>query len=257
MYIFLQLIFVTLRNYEVDSSNEILQNLYSESDDLQTNQAYQEMDDASYSSEDAVSEQNSKSLISIDKPLANITLPPNSTQASEERYQYIKGLSKKINNALDLDADEISSLVDEKQWRDLFSYFSLNLDDFIHNGSLSIQLHIRYFACCYIIAFLPADFIFFYPGAWHKLVPKELFQMQVIGDAIIEYKKFERFVKDQKDKKFLVTFYFGRKNTLLEDLKILIRIPKMIYRNPAKIFRELLEFEIRAEGYADFKKKTI
>ncbi|KAM0674317.1 hypothetical protein GVAV_002394 [Gurleya vavrai] len=212
-----------------------------------------EIDDASASSSDFILE---KSAIDKNKIKEIIPLPLSKSKQAEENEKLINDLHKNINERLDLDG-EIASLNDKKKWKGLFDHLKLNFKDYFFDGKLSIQLHIRYFLCCYIIAFIPADFVFFYPAAWQRLLPEKVMKVPIFGDALREYKIFEKFVKDQAGKKFIVTFYFGRKNTLIEDLKFLVTLPDKIYNDPGSILRELLEFEITSEGYADFKKEYL
>ncbi|KAM0677757.1 hypothetical protein BDAP_000697 [Binucleata daphniae] len=206
--------------------------------------------EASYSESEIASDANYKP--NIEKQIDII--PPTSAQA-EANIDYVVQMGNSLNKSLGL-KDEIATLADEKKWKDLYTHMQKNIDKYMFDGKLSIQLHIRYFACCFIVAFIPAEFIFAYPNIWEKLIPAKTYTIPILGDGIKEYRFFESFVKSKKDKSFLVTFYLGRKNTAIEDLKFLISLPRKIFYDPMSVLRELLDFEIRSEGYEEWRKNA-
>lgn len=177
---------------------------------------------------------------------------PKVTEEAENK-KYIEDLTEKLNKSLGLNG-EISSLTNEKSWEKLYKHFETNFGDYFVDGKFSIPLHIRYFMCCYIIIFIPGEFAFFYPAMWPELIPDAVLTNEIMKSVLSELRLFQKFVKKKSTKTLLVTFYFGRKNSMLEDLKFIINIPFLIFSDPLVIVRELLSFELKSEGYEDFKK---
>lgn len=232
-----------------ESKKRLARDLEDEDDD---EQAYvsREPETASASSDNANSDFNTAFPEEIQLPEFDIP----QSEKIEEQKKKIKQMTEKLNEALDLKG-EITDVTDEEKWKKLFKHFEINIEDYIINGKLSIQLHIRYFLCCYIVAFIPADFIFFYPSFLIKIIPEDKIKIDFIAGAIKELKLFQEFVKSKASTSFLVTFYFGRKNTLIEDLKFIATIPNNLFSNPTSIIRELLGFELTSEGYAEYKEE--
>ncbi|KAF7682529.1 hypothetical protein TCON_2247 [Astathelohania contejeani] len=179
-----------------------------------------------------------------------------SSEAIANKIEKINKMKDLLNEGLSLDDDDmISGIHDKKAWNELYEFLKLNINDFMVDGHLMIQLQIKYIMCCFIIMFLPANFAFFFPAAYNKLLPKKIYKISVIGDALKEFEKFLSFVKSKHETSFITTFYFGRKNSLLEDLEFVSKIPDKIFSDPVYIFRELLGFEITSDGYLDYKNK--
>ncbi|TBU04479.1 hypothetical protein CWI36_0758p0020 [Hamiltosporidium magnivora] len=158
-------------------------------------------------------------------------------------------LNKKLGTS-----GEITSLSNKEKWNGLFSHFFNNLDKYLINGNLIIVLNIRYSMCVYIIAFIPADFIFFIPASYKKLLPKKAYEIPIFSDGLKEFNKFLQFVKEKSEKEFIITFVLGRQGTAIDDLKMLATLPAKIFSDPMTVLREILAFSIRSEGYEDFKK---
>lgn len=164
-------------------------------------------------------------------------------------------MKKKLNEALGTDED-VKGLTDKDLWRKLHDYLVLNFGDFLVDGHLGIEMHIRYFFCCYIVVFLPAQITFFVPAVFFKWIPRSAYKTPIINEALKSLETFLKFARKKSETTFLVTFVVGRKNTLKEDLRFILEIPKKIFTDPAFIVREFLGFEIRAEGYNEYKKSA-
>lgn len=174
-----------------------------------------------------------------------IVSPSDDIQSKED---ILNELSKKFNETFDLDG-HVSSLSDKNMWERFHNYIKLNLGDFLIDGHLSIELQIRYVLCSYIIAFIPGQFAFVVPGFYTYLIPKEAHKIPIVKDALKGLKKFFRFTKDTSRESLFITFYFGRANSISEDIDLILRIPDLILNDPITLIREILSFRIKAEGY--------
>lgn len=166
----------------------------------------------------------------------------------EMKRRKMDELKRALNKELGTDS-LVHGLHDRDMWRKLHGYLSLHFKDFMIDGHLSIELHIRYVLCCYIVAFIPAQFAFFFPAFYSMLIPKRAYKVPVLGDALRGLERFLKFVSDNSTKTFIITFYFGRQNSLVEDIEFIKRVPDLIFSDPLAILREVLKFEIRSEGY--------
>lgn len=178
---------------------------------------------------------------------------PNAETIAQNKA-FIKESVKNLNEKLGTEA--IKSIADKKTWKSLFDHFNINFDNYVHDGKLSIELHGRYFMCCYIVTFLPAEIAIAYPAAWSNLIPDYALKLPIVHDALTELRIFQEFVKEKGEHEFLVTFYLGRKNALIDDLKFLLRIPILLFTNIEGLIAELFDFEFRSDGYEEFKKKV-
>lgn len=212
-----------------------------------------EHDSISASSDDFYSEINSyqpkdkkeeklKEELGTDKMLA------------EENRKKMDLLTEQLAKALNLKDYELAKLTDKKKWRNLFKHFEHNWKDYLVNGKLAIQFHMRYFLCCYIVVFIPAEFAFAYPAAWSSLIPKDKIKNEFILEALNGFRTFQEFIKKKSKEEFLVTVYFGRANGVIDDLLMLMKIPKMLFEDIGGLIRELLNFEFRSDGFEEFKK---
>lgn len=174
----------------------------------------------------------------------------------QNKEDTLNELSKKFNEAFDLDED-VSSLVDKNMWERLHNYIKLNLKDFLIDGHLSIELQIRYVLCSYIIALIPAQFAFVVPGFYTYLIPKKAHKIPIVKDALKGLKTFFRFTKATSRESLFITFYFGRANSVSEDIDLILRIPDLILNDPVTLIRELLSFRIKAAGYDPKKYEKI
>lgn len=188
-------------------------------------------------------------------PLPTPTTGENTVPADDiaDKVSEMDAMKDKLNKALGSDGN-VGSLVDKNLWKKLHDHIVLNFPKLSIDGHLGIQLHIRYFLCCYIVAFIPAEFAFFFPGVYKRLIPKKAYKVPILGDALIELETFLRFVRLESKTSFIITFFLGRRNSVIEDLKFLLKVPDKIFSDPMFILREVLAFEIRAEGYKDYKK---
>ncbi|KMV65953.1 hypothetical protein M970_060520 [Encephalitozoon cuniculi EcunIII-L] len=159
-----------------------------------------------------------------------------------------KAFNKKIGTT------KVSGIHDKEAWNRLYEYLRLNFKDFLIDGHLSIELHIRYVLCCYVVAFIPGQFAFLFPAFYKVFIPKRAMKVPILGDALREIDRFLTFVSDRSTKTFIITFYVGRQNSLVEDLEFIKRVPDLIFSDPMAILRELLKFEIRSEGYSSKKE---
>ncbi|KAF9764470.1 hypothetical protein NGRA_0550 [Nosema granulosis] len=166
----------------------------------------------------------------------------------QTKQETLDDLAKKFNEAFDLDGN-VSSLTDKDMWKRMHDYIKLNLKDFLFDGHLSIELQIRYVFCSYIIAFIPAQFAFVVPGFYTYLIPKKAHKIPIVKDALRGLKTFFRFTKATSRESLFITFYFGRANSISEDLDLILRIPNLIMNDPVSLIRELLAFRIKAAGY--------
>lgn len=162
-------------------------------------------------------------------------------------------LKDAINNKLETDGF-VSGLHDRDAWNRLHKFLTLNFRDYIIDGHLSVELHIRYILCCYVVAFVPAEFAFFFPAFYDVFVPKKAHKIPILCDLLRGLDRFLKFVSDSSRKTFIITFYVGRRNSLLEDIDFIKKIPDLLFTDPLAILRELLKFEIRAEGYNNKKE---
>lgn len=168
----------------------------------------------------------------------------------EKKVGKMDELKKALNSKLGTDG-LISGLHDKDMWKKLHKYLELNFGDFMIDGHLSIELHIRYILCSYVVVFIPAQFAFFFPAFYTIFIPKKAYKIPVVGDALRGLDRFLKFVSDRSTKTFIITFYFGRQNSMVEDIEFIKRIPDLIFTDPLAILRELLKFEIRSEGYSN------
>ncbi|WUR02069.1 putative SP-containing protein [Vairimorpha necatrix] len=179
-------------------------------------------------------------------------LPIKNPLSASENAQLTKDKLNEFNNSLNeiLNLEQtVNSLTDKDMWKNLHDYIIKNWDKFFIDGHFSIQLQLRYVLCSYVIAFIPGQFAFCIPGFYTYLIPKKAYKVPILSDALLGVKKFFKFCKKTSRDKLFVTFYFGRANSLQEDLEFIKKIPEMIVNNPIGIIRELLSFSVKAEGY--------
>lgn len=160
----------------------------------------------------------------------------------------LEDFNKAYTKALKLEGS-ISSITDKDMWERLHKYIINNWGKFLIDGHFSIGFQIRYVMCSYVIAFIPGEFAFVIPGFYTYLIPKKAYNVPIISDALKGLKKFFKFCKKTSRDKLFITFYFGRSNSIQQDLDFIKNIPVMITNNPLGILRELLGFRIKAEGY--------
>lgn len=172
---------------------------------------------------------------------------------AERKLKKMEELKKALNKKLGTDG-LISGLHDKDMWKRLHRYLTLNFKDFMLDGHLSIELQIRYVLCCYVVACIPAQFAFFFPASYGIIIPTKARRIPILSDALKGLDRFLKFVSDKSTETFIITFYFGRQNSLLEDIDFIKKIPDLMFTDPLAILRELLKFEIRSEGY-DNKKE--
>ncbi|EPR80037.1 hypothetical protein SLOPH_915 [Spraguea lophii 42_110] len=166
----------------------------------------------------------------------------------------IDRMEKYIQNELNL--PNVKSIVDKKIWEGLLNYLKNNFADFLDkNGNLSIPITIKYMFCFYIVAFMPSQFVFFFPSSIMKLIPKKSYEVPILKDFVTEFKSFLLFVKEDNKESFLTTLVIGRKRPLLEDLKFLIHIPVKIFSEPLSLIRDCMGFKFFAKGYDEYKEK--
>ncbi|ADM11657.1 uncharacterized protein Eint_060490 [Encephalitozoon intestinalis ATCC 50506] len=170
----------------------------------------------------------------------------------EAKIEKVRELTKAFNKKIG--TENVSGIHDREAWNKFYEYLKLNFKDFLIDGHLSIELHIRYVLCCYVVAFIPAEFAFLFPASYKIFIPKRAMKVPILGDAIKGIDRFLTFVSDRSSKTFIITFYVGRQNSLVEDIEFIKRVPDLIFTNPIEILREILKFEIRSEGY-DNKKE--
>ncbi|KAK6090957.1 hypothetical protein P3W45_000202 [Vairimorpha bombi] len=162
--------------------------------------------------------------------------------------QKLDEFHKTFSEALEL-GDTVSSITDKDMWKRLYEYISINLPKFFIDGHFSIAFEIRYVMCSYVVAYIPGQFAFVIPGFYTYLIPKKAYTVPVLADGLKGLKKFFKFCKRRSRDSLMITFFIGRENSVLEDLKFILDIPHMITVNPLGILRELLGFRIKAEGY--------
>lgn len=185
----------------------------------------------------------------LDAKLNNFEIPPLS-QAEDiaQTNKILEDFSKMFQETFDL-GNTVSPINDKNMWKRLHDYINSHLKDFFVDGSFSIQLQIRYVMCSYVIAFIPGQFAFVIPGFYTYLIPKRAYSIPLLSDALLGMKKFFKFCKNTSRDSLFITFYFGRKNSVQDDIKFILKIPELISTDPMAIIRELLEFRIKAEGY--------
>lgn len=180
-------------------------------------------------------------------------VPP--TESVIEKTEKLDEMKRKLNEALGT-GDEVKGLTDGEMWKRLHDYLVLNFGDFLVNGQLGVEMHIRYFLCCYVVVFLPMQTAFFVPAMFFKWIPRSAYKTPVLSDALRSLETFLKFVRKESESTFLINFVVGRKNTLKEDLRFILDIPKKIFSDPAFVIREFLGFEIRARGFNKFKQSV-
>lgn len=178
-------------------------------------------------------------------------VPP--TEDVIEKAEKLDEMKRKLNEALGT-GDEVKGLTNKEMWKSLHDYLVLNLNDFLIDGHLGVEMQIRYFLCCYVVVFLPMQTAFFVPAIFFKWIPRSAYKTSVLNDALKSLETFLQFVRNESQSKFLISFVVGRKNVLKEDLQFILDIPQKIFSDPAFIIREFLGFEIRARGFTKFKK---
>lgn len=204
---------------------------------------------ASASSADVRSDNNTvpRKIRTKDMPIVPETLN------EVENRRYIEDLAKKLNEELGLER-EIMSIANEKAWAKAHDYLEHNLHLYLVDGELSIELHIRYFLCTYIVLFIPGEVVFCYPAFWSRLVPDIALKVDILREGLEAMRMFQDFVKEKGEHSFLISFYIARGNSLWDDLKFMLNIPFMLLSDFPGLIRELLNFKIKSEGYEDFKK---
>lgn len=155
---------------------------------------------------------------------------------------------KIFTEALEL-KDTVSSITDKDMWKRLYDYIAKNLPKFFVDGHFSIAFEIRYVMCSYVVANIPGQFAFVIPGFYTYLIPRKAYTIPIISDGLKGIKKFFKFCKQTSKNQLMITFYIGRENSALEDLKFILEIPHLIINNPLGILRELLGFRVKAAGY--------
>lgn len=226
--------------------------LDDEDDDQNQNFGNSFVDEVSKDSDDAYSTINELNPYDYTADKAKV---PKVIQEADNK-KYIEDLTKKLNKSLGLD-DEITSLTDEKAWEKFYKHIELNFGNYFVDGKFMIDIQVRYFMCCYVFIFIPAEFAFFYPAMWPRLLPDSFLTNQYVKEVLKYIYIWQKFVKKKSKKKFLITFYVGRKNSLIDDVKFLLRIPFVLFSDPLEILRGLLAFEIKSEGYEEFKNTQL
>lgn len=183
-----------------------------------------------------------------DNKITNTLPPVPQSEDASMTQEKLEDFTKKFNDALQLD-DVVKPITDKDMWKRLHDYIISHWDKFFIDGHLSVALELRYIMCSYVIAFIPGQFAFVIPGFYTYLIPKQVYKIPIISDALRGVKRFFKFCKKTSRDKLFLTFYFGRANSLKQDLEFLKRIPDMIKNNPVGIIRELLAFSIKADGY--------
>lgn len=198
--------------------------------------------DSSYDSKEI------KDDLADEKPNKFEFQPLTQSEDIAQTNKILEDFTQIFQNTYDL-GNTVSPINDKNMWKKLYDYINANLKDFFVDGTFSIELQIRYVMCSYIIAFIPGQFAFVIPGFYTYLIPKKAYNIPIISDALRGMKKFFKFCKKTSRESLFITFYFGRKNSLQDDIKFILKIPELISTDPMAIIRELLEFRIKAEGY--------
>ncbi|KCZ81034.1 hypothetical protein H312_01520 [Anncaliia algerae PRA339] len=171
------------------------------------------------------------------------------------KVEEIDLMTKKLNRLLG--DDLIKSPFDRKLWQKLYEFLMEHLEDFMVDGCIGIEMHIKYFLCVYIVAFIPGEFVFAFPAFLPKLLPKKAFKIPIVRDILIEMNNFLRFVRWRSQKTLIIPFFIGKKNSLKKDLEIIRRIPDLIFDDPQYLFTSLFALKVNARGYEKFKKNEI
>lgn len=163
-------------------------------------------------------------------------------------------MAKKLNRLIE-DDSLIKPVTDKEIWTRLYEFLKENLDEFMIDGHLGVEMHIKYIFCVYVVAFIPAEFVFAFPAFLPKLLPKKAFKIPVVRDILEEMTNFLKFIRFRSKKTLIIPFFIGKKNSVLEDLELIKKIPELIYDDPEKLFKSLFALKVNAKGYDDFKKQ--
>lgn len=175
------------------------------------------------------------------------------SQKATEKLKDMDDMEDYINKELGLPEKSIPNIHNSNAFKRLHKWLMDNLNDLIVNGRISITLEIRYMLCCYVVAFIPAEFVFFFPRFLITMIPA--IDKPLIGEFIETLKTFLDFVKIDSRNKLFTTFSIGRKFDSKKDLDFILEIPNKILSDPIYIIRYVLMFDLKADGYEDYKRK--
>ncbi|EJW02419.1 hypothetical protein EDEG_03161 [Edhazardia aedis USNM 41457] len=179
---------------------------------------------------------------------------PKSQEEIDLRKEQLSDATSKINKALGL-SNEVGSISDLSIWERLYEYIKSNVEDLTVDGRIGITLHTRYFLCSYIIMFIPGNFVIVIPKILFSLIPTDFLKNNVIGNALREIKLFFDFVKNKSKNQFIIGFTLGLATDFVEDFEFILEIPNKMFSDPMSIIDKFLKFELRSDGFADYKEK--
>lgn len=188
----------------------------------------------------------------IPKNIKQLKLYNNYEKQLKEQEEQI---NKELN--LTLKKEKIYSINNKDIYDKFLKYISLNINDYLINGKLGIEFQIRYFACCFIIIFIPGEIGFFFPAQIIKWIPKKLKLKKFISNFILETELFFKFIKIESSSQFLINVIFGRSNSLFKDIEDCVYAIRDLIKFPEKSIKTLLDFQIRSIGYNEFKEKQL
>ncbi|ELQ74369.1 hypothetical protein THOM_2732, partial [Trachipleistophora hominis] len=175
------------------------------------------------------------------------------SEETERMHTDLNSMADYINDQLGLPKDAVPSINNKKAFKRLYDWLMLHFDDLALNGRIAISLEIRYFMCAYIVAFLPAQFAFFFPRALVKIIPST--DKPIIGDFVKSLKTFLDFVKANEQGELFITFSVGRSFNSKRDFDFILAIPKKIISDPLYVLQQALMFDLKAAGLEEFRAR--
>lgn len=166
----------------------------------------------------------------------------------------LKSMEKYINNKLKLPKRSIPNINHRGNFEKLHDWLVLHLPDLTFNGRIAITLKIRYLLCTYIVAYLPAQWAFFFPRIIITKAPKT--KVKLMDDFMDSFRVFLDFVKENSNKQLFVTFSIGKVINVKEELQFIKEIPNKILKDPIYIVRHVLNFDLKADGLEEYRAKA-
>lgn len=177
-----------------------------------------------------------------------------SNEEVAQMHNDLDSMDEYINDQLGLPKGSVPTINNKKAFKKLHDWIMLHFDDLALNGRLAISLEIRYFMCTYIVAFIPAQFAFFFPRALVSVIPAT--DKPVISDFVKALKTFLDFVKANESGELFITFSIGRTFNLKNDFDFILSIPKKILSDPLYLLKQALMFDLKAAGLEEYRAKV-
>lgn len=183
---------------------------------------------------------------------------PIANKESLANKREIENMVKDISESLGIDNKDANSFMSSDMWDKLLAYIMNNLKSFLKDGNLAIDFQMKYFACFYIVMFIPADIYFFFPRKITKLLPKNYKKVSFLREFVDNFNSFLDFIKkENNDGNFIVDVVFGRSNAAAKDIKKAVELIKNSTNDPIALLRFLFDFEIKNKRYKIYMKENV